>query len=132
MLFEKGEAGCIIPVSGEEWRMPADSSAKLLRVRKRERAAVRWGVSCVGWMEIGEWGLVTLLCFSHTGLHPVPGPRNNLPFRHLYSGFSLPWKISPSDLHGLCRSNLPSNPCLNATFSLRPPGHPLMAGPLAS
>ena len=72
MLFEKGEAGCIIPVSGEEWRMPADSSAKLLRVRKRERAAVRWGVSCVGWMEIGEWGLVTLLCFSHTGLLAVP------------------------------------------------------------
>ena len=68
MLFGKGEVGCLSLVSGEEWRMPADSSAKLIRVRRRERAAVCWGVRSVGWMESGEWGLVTLLCFSHTGL----------------------------------------------------------------
>lgn len=72
MLFGKGEVGCLSPVSREEWRMPAGSSAKLLRVRRRERATMCWGESCVGWMESGELGLVTLLCFSHTGLLVIP------------------------------------------------------------
>ena len=64
--------------------------------------------------------LITLplppLCSSHTGLLPVPKVWDTLPSWHLYPRLCLPWKTSPSDLHGLCSHFL-------QIFTWMPPSH---------